>query len=273
MYNESMVTERAEDLPDQPAANDDARPLPADAAKRPRRRGSRSQRRLSWGRRLLYRIAVPIGMGLIHFFWATCRIVRVEGTAHVEKHLLGGRPAVICYWHRHQLMAWRFVTRLFLPRGLRVGWLISASVDGEAISEIARRMGGGLVYRGSTTSKGAEAVRSICKGIRRDGVSPVITPDGPRGPRSVFKPGVVKIAKLSGAPLLPVSWCASRAWVLKTWDRFVVPLPFCRVVVAVGEGITVPRELDDAGTSEIAARMERDLEALFQQARRALQPI
>ena len=85
-----MVTERAEDLPDQDAANDDARPVPADAPKRPRRRGSRSQRRLSWGRRLVYRIAVPIGMGLIHFFWATCRIVRVEGAAHVEDHLVGG---------------------------------------------------------------------------------------------------------------------------------------------------------------------------------------
>jgi hypothetical protein len=124
-----MVTERAEDLPDQDAAHDGARPVPADAAKRPRRRGSRSQRRLSWGRRLVYRIAVPIGMGLIHFFWATCRIVRVEGAAHVENRLVGGKTAVICYWHRHQLLAWRFLIRLF-KRGLRVGWLISASVDG-----------------------------------------------------------------------------------------------------------------------------------------------
>jgi lysophospholipid acyltransferase (LPLAT)-like uncharacterized protein len=169
-------------------------------------------------------------------------------------------------------MAWSFLIRL-IERGVRIGWLISASVDGEAISDIARRMGGGLVYRGSTTSKGAEAVRSICKGIRREGVSAGITPDGPRGPRSVFKPGVVKIAQLSGAPLVPMSWCASHAWVLNTWDRFVVPVPFCRVVVAVGEGIAVPRDLDEAGTSEIAARMERDLEALFQQAREALHTI
>jgi lysophospholipid acyltransferase (LPLAT)-like uncharacterized protein len=263
------MTERAEDLPDQDAASD---ATPAARAKRPARRGSRSQRRLSWGRRLVYWIAVPIGQGLIHFFWATCRIVRVEGAANVDKLLLGGKPAVICYWHRHQLMAWRFLTRL-LKHGLRAGWLISASVDGEAISEIARRMGGGLVFRGSSTSKGAEAVRSICKGILRDGVSPVITPDGPRGPRSVFKPGVVKIAQLSGAPLVPIAWYANHAWVLDTWDRFVVPVPFCRVVVAVGEGIPVPRQLDEAATSEIAGRMERDLESLFQQARKSLQAI
>jgi lysophospholipid acyltransferase (LPLAT)-like uncharacterized protein len=265
-----MVTERAENLPNEPGESGDALPPAPAAAARPRvRRGSRSQRRLNWSRRLIYAIAVPIGIGLIHFFWATCRIVRVEGMAHVEKDLLGGKPAVICYWHRHQLLCWRFVTSLF-PRGLRAGWLISASVDGEAISEVARRIGGGLVFRGSTTSRGAEALRSICKAVIRDGVSPVVTPDGPRGPRSMFKPGIVKIAQLSGAPLVPMAWCASHALVLKTWDRFVVPRPFCKVVMAVGEGVTVPRQLDEAGTAQIQARLERVLEELFQQARAAL---
>jgi lysophospholipid acyltransferase (LPLAT)-like uncharacterized protein len=261
-----MVTERAEDSSAQEAEADagDSGPSPI-AAERPVRRGSRSKRRLSRGRRLVYRIAVPIGMLIIRFFWATCRIVRVEGN---EAHLLHG-PTVICYWHRHQLLCWRFLTRLF-ERGLRVGWLISASVDGEAISEIARRMGGGVVFRGSTTAKGAEAVRGIYRAITRDRLSPVVTPDGPYGPRSVFKPGVVKIAQLSGVPLVPISYCASHAWVLKTWDRFVVPRPFCRVVVAVGEPVAVPRRLDEAGTIQIKERMERSLEDLFQQARAAL---
>jgi lysophospholipid acyltransferase (LPLAT)-like uncharacterized protein len=58
--------------------------------------------------------------------------------------------------------------------------------------------------------------------------------------------------------------------VLKTWDRFVVPRPFCKVVMAVGEGVTVPRQLDEAGTAQIQARLERVLEELFQQARAAL---
>ena len=246
-------------------ASDEASGGPA-AAKRPVRRGSRSKRRLTWGRRLAYRIAVPIGMLIIHFFWATCRIVRVEGN---EAHLLQG-PTVICYWHRHQLLCWSYLVRRLFKRGLRVGWLISASVDGEAISEVARRMGGGLVFRGSTTSKGAEAVRAIHKAITRDRVSAGVTPDGPYGPRSVFKPGVVKIAQLSGVPLVPMSYYASHAWVLKTWDRFVVPRPFCRVAIAVGEPVAVPRRLDEAGAMQITAQMERSLEALFQQARAAL---
>jgi lysophospholipid acyltransferase (LPLAT)-like uncharacterized protein len=258
------MSERAEKTP---ATEADAGDTSANAgvAERPVRRGSRSKRRLTWSRRLAYRFAVPIGMGIIQFFWATCRIVRVEGN---EAHLLKG-PTVICYWHRHQILCWSFLVRLF-KRGLRVGWLISASVDGEAISEIARRMGGGIVFRGSTTAKGAEAVRSIHRAITRDRLSVGITPDGPYGPRSVFKPGVIKIAQLSGVPLVPMSYCASHVWVLKTWDRFVVPWPFCRVVIAVGEPVAVPRRLDEAGTTQIKERMERSLEELFQQARAAM---
>ncbi len=265
-----MVTERVQEPATQQTESEAGGTSAASQTVRhPAQRGSRSKRRLSWGRRLLYRIAVPIGMLIIRFFWATCRIVRVEGATHIESRVLRGEPTVICYWHRHQLLCWRFLTRLF-ERGLRVGWLISASVDGEAISEIARRMGGGVVFRGSTTSQGAEALRTMHRAITRDGLSPVITPDGPYGPRSVFKAGVVKIAQLSGAPLLPISYYADRAWVLKTWDRFVVPRPFCRVVMAVGEPVFVPRRLDEAGTTQIQERMQRALEDLFQQAREAL---
>lgn len=232
-----------------------------------RGRGSRSSRRLTWGRKLLYWIAVPIGMLIIQIFWRTCRIVRVEGSRHLEDRVLHGKPVVICYWHRHQLLCWSYLRKL-IDRGARIGWLISASVDGEAIADIARRMGGGIVFRGSSTSGGAEALRTMCKAITRNGLSPAMTPDGPYGPRSEFKPGIVKIAQLSGAPLLPLAYCADRAWVLKTWDRFVVPKPFCRIVIAVGEPIEVPRRLDEAGTERIQRRMERALEELFQQARR-----
>ena len=129
--------------------------------------------------------------------------------SHIEDRLLRGETAVICYWHRHQLFCWRYLRQL-IDRGARIGWLISASVDGHGPSEIARRMGGGIVFRGSTTSGGTDALRTMCKSIARDHVSPATTPDGPSGPRSMFKPGIVKLAQLSGAPLIPLSYCAER---------------------------------------------------------------
>lgn len=233
------------------------------------RRATRSQRRLTWGRKLLYWIAIPVGVGLIRFFWRSCRIERVIGAPQLEARLGEGKPVVFCYWHRHQLFCWRYL-RLLIDRGFRIGWLISASVDGEVPTGIARAIGGGIVFRGSTTSGGTEALRAICKAVVREKLSPSATPDGPYGPRSVFKPGVIKMAQLSGAPLLPLAYAARKAWVLRTWDRFVIPRPFTRIVVAAGEPVPVPRTLDEAGLEALQRRMEQELETLFQRARAAV---
>lgn len=229
------------------------------------RQRKRSQRRLTFGRRILYRIAIPLGVGIIRFFWWTCRIERVIGAEHIESRVLAGKPVVFCYWHRHQLFAWRYLRQL-IGRGAKIGWLISASVDGEVPTGIAHAIGGGIVFRGSTTAGGSEALRAICKSVRREGVSPATTPDGPYGPASEFKAGVVKIAQLSGAPLLPLAYAARRAWVLRTWDRFVVPKPFTRIVLAAGAPVDVPRDCDDAGVLALQRRMEAELQRAYESA-------
>lgn len=220
---------------------------------------------MTWTRRLTYRLALPVGIGIIRFFWWTCRIVRVEGAAHLEDRLFTGQPAIIAYWHRHQLFCWRYL-RLLIGRGARIGWLISASVDGEVPTQIANSIGGGIVFRGSTTAGGSEALRGMCKAVMRENTSIATTPDGPQGPVSKFKPGIVKLAQLSGAPLVPVAWAARRAWVLRTWDRFVIPKPFTKIVIAVGEPVEVPRKADDAEVEKIQARMEAKMQALFDEA-------
>ena len=61
------------------------------------------------------------------------------------------------------------------------------------------------------------------------------TPDGPRGPAFELKTGTVLMARMGGAPLLPLGYAADRAWVLDTWDRFTIPRPFSKVVIAVGD--------------------------------------
>ncbi len=234
------------------------------------RQRKRSQRRLTFGRRVLYWIAVPLGVGIIRLFWRTCRIERVIGAEHVESTALAGKPVVFCYWHRHQLFVWRYLRQRVIGRGAKVGWLISASVDGEVPTGIARAIGGGIVFRGSTTAGGSEALRAICKAVRRERVSPATTPDGPYGPVSEFKAGVVKMAQLSGAPLLPLAYAARSAWVLRTWDRFVVPKPLTRIVLAAGAPVEVPRDCDDAGVLALQRRMKRELEAAYDAASRAV---
>lgn len=224
---------------------------------------------MTLGRRVLYGIAVPIGAVILKFFWWSCRIERVIGAEHVEGRVLHGKPVVFCYWHRHQLLTWKYLRQL-IDRGAKIGWLISASLDGDVPARIARIIGGGIVFRGSTTSGGSEALRAICKAVKREQISPSATPDGPYGPRSEFKAGVVKMAQLSGAPLLPLAYAARHAWVLRTWDRFVIPWPFTGLVLVAGAPVEVPRDLDEAGVVQLQRHMERELETAYQIAARAV---
>jgi lysophospholipid acyltransferase (LPLAT)-like uncharacterized protein len=153
-------------------------------------------------------------------------------------------------------------------RGLAVGWLISPSVDGELGAMMVRRLGGGVI-RGSSTHTGARALRDYYQGLIRDKLSPVITPDGPRGPRFKFKPGAILLAQMSGRPMLPLAYAASRAWLVK-WDKFVIPVPFTRVAITIGPPRYVPRVTDAAGIERLQADMEAELKRLYWVARDAL---
>jgi lysophospholipid acyltransferase (LPLAT)-like uncharacterized protein len=82
----------------------------------------------------------------------------------------------------------------------------------------------------------------------------VVVPDGPRGPREVLKPGVIALARLSGAPIVPLAVGTSREWRTRSWDEFRIPRPFARCVMRFGEPIRVSRTADRA--AEEAARKE-----------------
>jgi lysophospholipid acyltransferase (LPLAT)-like uncharacterized protein len=229
-----------------------------------------SRRRLTPLRRFLYGLAAPIGLALLHFWWGTCRIVRVEGTGHLDTVLAKWPSMLPCYWHQHELFCARYLL-LQMPRGLKLGFLVSPSVDGEIPSMIATRLGASVI-RGSSTHTGARALRDYYQLLVKEQVSPVITPDGPSGPRFRFKPGAIMLAQISGRPMVPMAYAASRAW-LVAWDKFVIPWPFARIVVAIGEPVSVERDFpinDEAAVQALQARMEQSLHALFRQAQSAL---
>jgi lysophospholipid acyltransferase (LPLAT)-like uncharacterized protein len=230
-------------------------------------RQTRSGRRLTAVRRTLYRLGVPVAVALVRFWWCTCRIVRVEGDEHAAAALADG-PVVPVYWHQHQLFCVRFLLSQ-RRRGLALGFLISPSVDGELPAMLARRAGA-HVLRGSSSNTGARALRDYYVALQQ-GISPAITPDGPYGPRFGFKPGAIMLAQLSGRPMLPMAYCASRAWRFRAWDRFVLPWPFARIVVAVGAPRYVPRGLDAAGLARWQSDMTAELHALYRAARTSLE--
>jgi len=228
---------------------------------------TRSGRRLTRARLLLYKILVPLGASLVRLVWRWSRVVRVIGAEHIAA-ALGSAPSFIpVYWHQHQLFC---IKQLLEQRsaGLKLGFLISPSVDGELGAMLVRHVGAEVI-RGSSTHTGARALRDYYQALARDGVSPAITPDGPRGPPWKFKPGAVLLAQLSGRPMIPLSYAASSAWKIK-WDRFIIPRPLSRVVIAVGEPVYVPKGLDAPGLERLQLDMERRLQALYQEADRAL---
>ena len=228
---------------------------------------TRSGRRMTPARRLLYAITVPLAIGLIRTWWRLCRVVRIEGLEHLEAALARAPSLVPCYWHQHQLYCGKLLIEQ-RARGLTPGWLISPSVDGELGAMMVRRFGGAVI-RGSSTHTGARALRDYYQALVRDNVSPVITPDGPRGPRFKVKPGALLLAQMSGRPILPMSYAASHAWRIK-WDRFVIPVPFARIAIAIGPPCYVPRVTDAAGLARLQEQMEEELKRLFGVAREAL---
>ena len=166
---------------------------------------TRSSRRMTPARRLLYALAVPLALGIIRAWWASCRVVRVVGGEHLDAALARAASLVPCYWHQHQLYCGKYLVEQ-RARGLTVGWLISPSVDGELGAMLVRRFGAAVI-RGSSTHTGARALRDYYQALVKDNISPVITPDGPRGPRFRFKPGALLLAQMSGRPVAADGLC------------------------------------------------------------------
>jgi lysophospholipid acyltransferase (LPLAT)-like uncharacterized protein len=225
------------------------------------RKTTRSSRTMTPLRRFLYAIAVPLGLAFIKSWVGVCRIVRVIGVENLEAALAKAPSLIPCYWHQHQLLCAYYLLK-HQSRGLKVGWLISPSVDGELGAMMVRRLGGGVI-RGSSTHTGARSLRDYYQALVKDNLSPVITPDGPRGPRFKFKPGAVLLAQMSGRPMLPMAYAASRAWLIK-WDKFVIPAPFARIVIAIGEPRYVPRVTDARAVEQLQSDMEAEMKKLYQ---------
>ena len=229
--------------------------------------GKAGGRRMTFKRRLGYALLRPLAWALVNLLWLSVR-KQVVGGERMDAVLASGKPVIPCYWHQqHLFCGWYMLQQL--RRGMKVGFLISPSVDGEIPAKIVASKGA-RVIRGSSTRTGAQALREMYQIIARDGVSPVTTSDGPTGPIFKFKPGAAMLARMTGAPMLPLACAASNAWYLGSWDRFMIPKPFSRVVIAVGEPVHVDAGVSGKDLSPVQAQMEAAINAQMQRAARQL---
>lgn len=201
-------------------------------------------------------VALAVGPALgalaVRALARTLRIRRDE--AAVAPFWAARAPVIYAVWHGRLLL----LPYLYGHRGSHV--LTSRSHDGELVARWIRRFG--LVpVRGSSTRGGGEALRRLTRALRR-GHEVVVVPDGPTGPPEVLKPGVIALARLSGAPIVPTAVGAAREWRLGSWDEFRIPKPFGRCVVRFGEPVRVPATADRSAQEAARKEVEAALRSL-----------
>lgn len=216
--------------------------------------------------RLLLAIGAFLLRQIIRLLGSTCRLRIASGEEHLA--VLDDGAAVLSYWHQRTILAAPFFLRRLLGRDRRdLTLLVSQSRDGELVSRVASRWRFRLV-RGSASRGGMQAMRSLYRSMRTTGTSPLMIPDGPRGPAQSFKPGVAVLAQMAQAPILPMAFATRRGWRLRSWDRLIVPKPFAEIVVVVGPPQPVARGLDSAALEMERARLETLLDTVTDEADR-----
>ncbi|MFN9333646.1 MAG: lysophospholipid acyltransferase family protein [Planctomycetota bacterium] len=196
-----------------------------------------------WRRALgaaLLAIAAPAALRVLAATWRG-RVAPGPG----RDLLWRGGPALLTLWHGRMLAA----MPLRGHRGRSITVLVSPSDDG-GLARLALRRFGYRIVRGSLSRGGARALRELAAALA-DGGPIVLTPDGPRGPRHALNAGVAWLARATGAPIVPVAVAVDRAWRLRSWDRFVIPKPFARLLVVHGDPILAPADATDAQLEEI----------------------
>ena len=161
-------------------------------------------------------------------------------------------PGIFAFWHRCVIPA----TYCFRRHGIAV--MTSQSFDGEYIARVIRRFGY-IPVRGSSTRGGARGLLEMQSLIDR-GHSAAFTIDGPRGPLYVAKPGAVALARATGVRVVPFYVALDRPWILRSWDRMMIPRPFSRALVRLGEKILVPLDADPATFDRCQAALQAGLE-------------
>lgn len=174
--------------------------------------------------RFLIAIVPPLAAALIRLLGSTLRYRDICDPEITPGDSRPG-PAIFVFWHRSLLAcAYRF-------RGQGIAILISRSFDGELIARTVERLGF-LAIRGSSSRAGAAGLRGLERAYNQGRIC-AFTADGPRGPAMVAKPGAVQLAQLTVATCIGAFYVLpDRAWTLPSWDKFLIPKPFARVVVS-----------------------------------------
>ena len=206
------------------------------------------------------RLAAALIYGLIRAVSATIRYEwrDASGLLSIDK----GQSVIFAIWH-NRLSLCLEIYRVFLrniQRQCKLAAMVSASKDGGLLARVLEHYGVQPV-RGSTSRRGRQAMLELVGWAER-GYDLAITPDGPRGPRYIIQEGVIALAQLTGLPILPVSYHFTWKIVLKSWDRFQIPLPFTKCLMHFTPPIYVPRDISEEEREKLRRQVEDRLKSV-----------
>lgn len=200
--------------------------------------------------RIVLRIIIFLGYWVIRLIGPTLRVaVSYDERA---QQTLDERPRIASFWHSCLIPS----TYVFRNMGIRV--MSSNSYDGEYMGRIIHRFGF-VAVKGSSSRNAVRALLGLRRALE-EGWTVAFTLDGPRGPRHKVKPGPVSLARSSGKPMTMYHAAVDKAWVLNTWDRLMIPMPFSRVLVRFENLISVPAEASDEELERYSAELQLSLD-------------
>jgi lysophospholipid acyltransferase (LPLAT)-like uncharacterized protein len=205
----------------------------------------------------IYRYLIPYGgLLLVKALAATYRI-KLYDPENEARVLNDHKSLVYASWHQ------RFFPGItFFSSRKPIAIMISQSRDGEMVARVVDILGWRAV-RGSSTRGGVAALKKL-KDLARAGYKIGHIVDGPRGPFGYVKPGLLRIAQVAGKPVVPTITSAQKKWVFNSWDRFMVPKPFARVIIRFGEAIDVPEKLEGDAFEQKRLFIEQRMKDLYE---------
>ena len=184
---------------------------------------------------LKFETAGVLGTGLLSALFATTKVRRI-GEDNYRRFREEGTPVIFVFWHGQLL------PRIHYHRREDIVVLVSEHADGEYITRVLLRNGFRAV-RGSSTRGGTKGLRALIRSARR-GHDLALTPDGPKGPVRVFKPGALAAAQVTGLPIIPMAVGVTSGWRFRSWDGFLVPRPLSTIHIEYGPPVYVAREAE-----------------------------
>lgn len=189
-------------------------------------------------------IATPIWL-----IYLTCR-VKITNYETFKKYRR--KPAIFVFWHGRSMM----LSPIIAVGRMRGYAVASQHHDGRIMARVQRLFGLRPLY-GSTSHGGMSVLRGGVRILMDGRYSLCISPDGPGGPSLRVQDGALYFSKMTGAPIIPVCYTASRVKFINRWDRYMLVKPFSRINCVVGEPVFVPRRATDNEFESIRKSLEK----------------